>query len=262
MPTMTRHVLGTFCWPECATTDAAATKAFYSELLGWTWNEQDMGESGKYYMAQIQGRDVAAMYVLDDRMRAMGIPPHWGSYVSVASADESAKQAEALGGKVLMGPFDVMQHGRMAILQDPVGATFCVWQAKEHCGVGLLGEPGSLGWTQLNVTDPGRAKTFYTGLFGWDSREDADPMGGTYTTFLKADGAAGGMMAMPPGAGAPSHWLVYWSVADTRVSHAKAAALGAKTFVPPTDLPGMLTFAVMADPQGVMFALVQFHAAP
>jgi uncharacterized protein len=199
------------------------------------------------------------MMTLSAEMRAQGVPPNWGSYVTVASADDAAKRAVSLGGKVLMEPFDVMEHGRMAVIMDPIGATFSVWQAKKHIGVTMLNEPGSLGWTQLNATDPAKAKPFYTGLFGWTAQDDPNPMGGVYTTWMKSDGPAGGMMAMPPGAeGAPSHWLVYWAVADTRAAHTKAASLGAKTFVPPVDIPGMGTFAVLQDPQGVVFALVSF----
>ena len=58
---------------------------------------------------------------------------------------------------VMMEPFDVMEHGRMAVLQDPQGAVFCAWQAKSHIGVGVLGEPDSLGWVQLNAADPAKA---------------------------------------------------------------------------------------------------------
>lgn len=256
MPTMTQHSIGTFCWPECGTTDAAGAKQFYSGLLGWTWKDIPMGDAGTYHIAELRGSEVAALYTLDDKMKQAGVPPHWAAYVNVASADETAAKAQALGGKLIMGPFDVMEHGRMAILMDPIGATFCAWQAKKHCGVGMLGEPGSLGWTQLNASDTGKAKAFYTALLGWTTSEMASPDGSTYTTWQKGDGPAGGMMAMPPGTGAPSHWLTYWMVADARAAHAKAESLGAKTLVPPMDVPGMLTFAVMQDPQGVMFAVM------
>lgn len=261
MPTVTQHAVGTFSWPECYTPDAAATKKFYSALLGWTWRDIPMGEMGTYYIAELRGSDVAAMVSLTPEMRANGVPPNWSSYVTVANADESAKQAEALGGTILMQPFDVMEHGRMAVIMDPIGATFSIWQAKQSIGAYMLNEPGSLGWTQLNATDPAKAKPFYTALLGWTTQDDESAMGGTYTTWKKSDGLAGGMMAMPPGAqGAPSHWLVYFAVEDTRAAHAKAESLGAKTFVPPTDVPAMGTFAVMQDPQGVVFALVNFGA--
>ena len=260
MPTVTQHTVGTFSWPECYTPDPAGTKSFYSSLFGWTWNEFPMGDMGTYYIAQLRGSDVAAMCSLTPEMSANGVPPNWGSYVTVENADDSAKKAEVLGGKILMQPFDVMDHGRMAVIMDPIGATFSLWQAKQSIGAHMLNEPGSLGWTQLNASDPAKAKPFYTALFGWTAKDDPMPGdGSTYTSFMKSDGPAGGMLAMPPGAqGMPSHWLVYWTVTDMAAAHAKAESLGAKTFVPPTDVPGMVTFAVMQDPQGVIFALVKF----
>ncbi len=254
MPTATKHTLGTFCWPECATPDAAATKAFYSKLLGWTWRDVPMGEQGMYHIAEMKSCEVAAMYATEGAMA--GVPPHWASYVSVANADEAAAKAVSLGGKLMMGPFDVMEHGRMAVLQDPSGATFCAWQVKQHAGVGLLGETGAIGWTQLNTPEPEKAKAFYPALLGWTHHDMAAPDGSSYTTWLKADGPAGGMMPMPPGVNAPAHWLVYWMVEDTHAAHAKADALGAKTLVPVTDVPGMVRFTVMQDPQGAVFALM------
>ena len=97
----------------------------------------------------------------------MGVPPHWNAYVTVANVDEAAKKAESLGAKVLAPPFDVMDYGRMAVLQDPTGAVFQVWQAKTHIGAQILNEPGALCWTELSTRDTKAAEAFYTKLFGW-----------------------------------------------------------------------------------------------
>lgn len=261
MPTVTQHALGTFNWPELGTTDQAAAKQFYTALFGWTFEDQDMGPMGVYTIFKRDGADVAALYTLEPKMQEMGVPPNWAAYVTVDNADAAAAKATSLGGTVMMAPFDVMEHGRMAVITDPQGATFCAWQAKKHIGVGVLGEHNSLGWTQLNAKDPAKAKAFYTALLGWKSQDD--PMGpefggGHYTTFLKADGPAGGMMPMPPGEQAPSHWLSYFAVANVDAAHQKATSLGAKPYVPPMDIPGTGRFSVVADPQGAVFALVSF----
>ena len=149
----------------------------------------------------------------------------------------------------------------MAVITDPQGATFCVWQAKANIGIQVHGEPNSLGWTQLNAKDTTVATKFYTALTGWKTQVDPMPgTGGDYTTWLKADGPAGGMMAMPPGtpAAVPSHWLPYFAVSHVDATAQKAASLGAQTFVPPTDIPGTGRFAVFADPQGATFAIIKF----
>ena len=261
MPATTTHAPGTFCWPELAAKDIKAAIAFYKTLFGWGVKENPMGEGMVYYIFTKGDHEVAAGYEINDQMMP-GVPPHWAAYVSVTDADAAASKVKALGGEVLMGPHDVSgngrEQGRMVVLKDTIGAVFSVWQAKQHCGVGLVNEPGSLAWTQLNASDPDKAKPFYTQLFGWKVQDDANPMGGVYTTWLKPDGPAGGMMAMPPGAPIPSHWLSYFAVEDTDATHAAAVRAGGQSYVPPTDIPGMGRFSVLADPQGAFFALVKF----
>ena len=104
-------------------------------------------------MFQVGGLDVAAMYQLMDDQLKMGVPPHWLSYVAVASADDAAAKVTSLGGTVVTQPFDVGTHGRMALFKDPQGAHFAVWQAGDNDGIGKRGEPGALVWNELSTTD-------------------------------------------------------------------------------------------------------------
>ncbi len=83
----------------------------------------------------------------------------------------------------------------------------------------------------------------------------------TYTEWSLGGTPFGGMMALPPGALAPPHWLPYFAVTDCDASAAKAASLGAKTFVPPSDIPGTGRFAVLGDPQGATFAIYRGEGA-
>ena len=142
----------------------------------------------------------------------------------------------------------------MAVLADPQGAGFCVWQAKSNKGIGIQNEPGAFCWGQLNTTDTAKAETFYRSLFGWDAKTGSDG-GMTYTEWILGGTPFGGMMTLPPGVQAPPHWLAYFAVADCDATAAKAASLGAKTYVPPSDIPGMGRFAVFGDPQGAAFAV-------
>src|SRR5262245_29403377 len=118
MAEFTSHPPGTFCWPELATSDQKAGVAFYRGLFGWDLNDVPMGPDSSYSIFQMRGKDVAAAAGLQPEERQHGVPPHWNAYVSVASADDAVKKAQSLGGKVLAPPFDVMDHGRMAVLQD------------------------------------------------------------------------------------------------------------------------------------------------
>lgn len=260
MPTVTQHAPGTFCWPELMTTDAPGAKKFYSGLFGWEASDVPMGDDGPYSLMRVRGQDAGAMMGMPAELRQRGVPPHWGAYVAVASADDTVKKAKSLGGEVLKEPFDVWDLGRMAVLKDPTGAVFSVWEAKKHIGVQVLGEPGSLGWTQLNTGDPKKAAAFYTALFGW--KADTSPMAdgsGDYTTFMNGTTPAGGAMAMPPGVGM-AHWLTYFVANDVDATVARTQKDGGTVMVPGTDIPDMGRFAVLQDPQGAYFAVVKFSS--
>jgi uncharacterized protein len=256
----TAHAPGTFSWPELSTTDQKAGVAFYRGLFGWDLNEQPMGPGDTYSMFQMRGKPVGAAYTMRPEEKQAGAPPHWNSYVTVANVDESAKKAASLGGKILAPPFDVMDAGRMAVIQDPTGAVFQIWQKKRSIGAEILNEPGALCWTELTTSDTKAAETFYTGLFGWTPKHSAPSAGMEYTEF-SVNGQPGiGMMPKPPQmpANIPSYWMPYFQVENTDASVTKATGLGGKVMVPAQDIPGTGRFAIVTDPQGAMFAVFQF----
>jgi hypothetical protein len=256
MVEITRHQPGRFCWPELATSDPQAAKRFYGEVFGWTAEDSPAAPGMTYAILKLRGKDVGGLYGQDERER--GVPPHWNTHVSVASADEAAAKARELGGTVLAGPFEVMEHGRMAALQDPTGASFCVWQARSHIGARVVDEPGAMGWCELATADPKKAGPFYAQLFGWTLK----PSGGGYTEFMRAGASIGGMMGIGPDWGpVPSHWLTYFMVRDCDATADRAQELGARARVPPKDISNVGRFAVLVDPQGAHFAIIQLEAA-
>src|SRR5277367_4325425 len=156
MPVVERFAPGEFCWIELATSDQNAAKDFYAALFGWTVRDIPIGPEQVYSLLELQGRVAAAAFGISAGESAAGVPPHWHLYISVASADGAAKKAGELGGKVVEGPFDVMDRGRAALIQDPTGAYFSIWEAKKRIGVGVTGEPGAFCWAELNSPDPAR----------------------------------------------------------------------------------------------------------
>ncbi len=261
MPEFSSHPSGTFCWPELATTDQKGAVAFYRALFGWDVVEAPMGPTETYSMFNIKGKSVGAAYSMRAEERQHGVPPHWGSYVTVPNADDAVKRAQALGAKVLAPALDVMDAGRMAVLQDPTGATFCVWQAGKHFGAALLREPGALGWTELATRDTKAAEKFYTSLFGWTAKTGTDA-GMEYTEFSNQGASQAGMMPMMPQMGnAPPYWMPYFEVADCDAAVAKAKELGGRIYAPATDIPKVGRFAVLADHQGAVFAVIKMARA-
>lgn len=257
MTEITQYPAGTFCWQDLTTTDAAAAKQFYTSLFGWQVNDMPMGDGMVYTMLQIDGKDVAALSQTNEEMSAQGVPPHWMSYISVDNADETAAKAKSLGGQVVGEPFDVFDAGRMAILQDPAGATFAVWQPKRHIGARLVNQPNTLCWNELATTDADKARAFYTGLFGWEAQV-TDFGGDFYTTFLNNGRMNGGMMQMNKEWGdVPPHWMVYFAVEDCDQSAQKASELGGRLIVPPAEAGDIGRFALLQDPQGAAFSIIK-----
>ena len=259
MPRIEKHKPGSFCWIELSTTDQNAAKAFYSSLFGWAVNDIPMGPNDAYTIFQLQGGDVGAACTLRPEQRSQGVPPHWLLYVAADNADAAATRAAKLGGKVLAPAFDVMDVGRMAVLQDPTGAAFCVWQAKRHVGVTVTGVDGTLCWADLSTPDQARAGKFYADLFGWKLSEDTDddPPSG-YMHIQNGEDFIGGI---PPASyrdsHTPPHWLPYFMTADADAATVKAEGLGATILVPAMNVDKTLRIAVVADPQGAVFALFQ-----
>ena len=254
---VTAHVPGTFSWPELATTDQRGAVAFYQALFGWEVKEQPIGPTETYSLFQMRGREVSAACAMRADERQAGIPPHWNAYVTVADVDATVARAAELGGTVLAQPFDVMDAGRMAVLQDPTGAVFQVWQAKRSIGARIVGEPGSLCWTELATRDTGAAEAFYTALFGWVAKHGPADSPMPYTEF-SVKGAPGiGMMPMPPQVPSyvPAYWTPYFMVADVNASAVRVSELGGQVIVGPQDIPNAGRFAVVTDPQGAMFSI-------
>ena len=258
MPNIEKHSPGSFCWIELGTTDQEAAKTFYSSLFAWQASDNPMGPGEVYTIFQLEGREAAAAYTLRPDQRAQGVPSNWMLYVAVESADQAASRAAELGGTVLAPAFDVSDFGRMAVLQDPAGAAFAVWQAKQHSGIGIAGVEGTLCWADLSTPDRDGVEAFYTGLFGWTiGKEDEEPAH-AYWHIQSGEEFIGGI---PPAAGrdphAPPHWLLYFYVSDCDAVAAKARNLGAQLFMPPTSFEDVGRIAVLADPQGAVFALFQ-----
>ncbi len=250
------HPPGDFCWFELATTDPSAAKTFYSSLLGWTVTDVPMGPDKVYTMFKMDGREAGAACAMREEQRAQGVPPHWLLYITVESADGTADRAPALGGKVLAPPFDVFDAGRMAVLEDPTGAVFAVWEPKAHIGTRITGVAGTFCWADLSTPDPGAAGRFYTGLFGWALDAGHDKSG--YLHIKNGEQYIGGI---PPAAHRnpqmPANWMLYFAVENCDASAERAEQLGATFHLRPMTIENVGRMAVLADGQGAVFAIFQ-----
>ena len=277
MPERDGYIPGVPCWVDTSQPDAAAALPFYRGLFGWELeNVMPEGSGGEYYMGRIRGGDVAAIGSIPDGAPATAM---WNTYIWVDSAEAAASTARGAGGAVVTEPFDVMDAGRMAVVSDPEGAVFCVWQAMNNRGAKIVNEHGSLIFNGLATRDKKGAQTFYGAVFGWELLEL--PSGTMWTLpgygdHLEANSPGirdqMAQMGAPEGfidvvarvdpiaaddSGTPAHWSVTFGVDDVNATAAKARELGGDVVTGPVDVPWS-RMAVIDDPQGASFVASQF----
>jgi predicted enzyme related to lactoylglutathione lyase len=252
MPEFTSHLQGTPSWVELSTTDDQAALAFYGALFGWVDEPNEMGPGMYYHMQKLRGLEVAAMYQQGDEEQQQGVTPHWKTYFTVDDIAKTTDQAKESGAKVMFGPMEVFDAGHAAILQDPQGAVFALWQAKDHIGVRVKDETGAIMWNEL-LTDAAEDSTkFYSNLLGMTSSKMSGPV--DYTMLNVGGTDVAGVMAITDEMGpVPPHWMVYFGVDDVDASANKAESLGGSIMVPPADIPEIGRFAGLNDPQGAVF---------
>ena len=257
MAKFTSYTQGTPSYVELMAPDQGAAAEFYRQVFDWQVQETPLPEEaggGVYLQGQVEGDTVAG---ISGQMPGMeGHPAFWGVYLAVDDVDAATAKVEGAGGKVEAPPFDVMDLGRMAAIQDPTGARVNLWQAGATIGTVRANEPGTPGWNEVVSPDPARAAQFYTDVLGMGT-EPMEMGGSTYIQLTDVDGKVIGGAVEPQMPDVPPHWNVYFSVADADASGTKIEQLGGKVLAPNFDVPGVGRMGFYADPQGAMFALFQ-----
>jgi predicted enzyme related to lactoylglutathione lyase len=246
---------GRFVWYDLMTTDPGAATEFYTKIAGWG-TQQWEGSATSYTMWTNQNAPLGGvMKMMPETMDTM--PPHWIGYVAVPNVDETATQAESLGGKVLTPPMDIPEVGRFAVISDPQGAAIAIFtpasDAPGHDGPPNVGE---FSWHELTTTDHQSAYDFYQKLFGWDKTGDFD-MGeaGMYQMYGRGELPLGGMWTKPADMPMPPNWLYYIQVPNVDEAAERVKALGGQVLNGPMEVPGGDRIAQCLDPQGAAFAV-------
>jgi uncharacterized protein len=253
--TVDKHEPGTFCWVELSTTDLAAAIPFYSSVFGWKHDTSPVEGWGDYAtFAVADGRGAAGGYEQQEQERSMGVPPHWNLYLYTDDVDKTVAKATELGAQAIVPGVDT-PLGRMGVLADPTGAMFCLWQSDQMPGWKVQGEHGSFSWPELGTHDKETAQTFYNDLFGWTFETTGEEMG--FYTLISKDGKQIGGMMNPMSDDTPSAWMPYFEVSDPEDAAEAAREGGGQVVVEPMPIPDVGTFAVILDPQGAVFSVIE-----
>ncbi len=244
---------GTPSFAELNAPDLDAAEAFYGPLFGWTF-DRGPAEMNHYTTALLRGRPAAAFN--PPMAGAPASPPQWLTHISTTDATAAATRAATAGAQVLLAPMPVMEFGVLAVIADPFGAVFALWQPHSDIGARVVNEPGAMIWNEHMSAHLNAAQDFYRTLFGYQY-DDMSAEGFEYATFSIGDDAIGGM----GGGSEIARWVVTFAVADTDAAIATAQELGGRVHHEPQDTEyGRI--AGIAGPFGERFYVMSTTAEP
>lgn len=242
-------------WIDLQSPDQNASKQFYAALFGWEYQDNQMTPEYTYSLATVGGSAVAAIAPQTTEAVNAGIPTAWTTYFAVDDIESVQERIGPAGGRVIIAADEVEGFGRMAVVEDSIGAPLALWQAGSMSGAGLINEPGSFVWHELAAGNWEHAVPFYRDVFDVEPVEQ--PMDDGSFTMIRAGGQYVAGFRDQEDEGSTPHWEVYFSVADTDSSVSTARDAGAELLVEPYDIEGVGRTAMLRDPQGAVFWVMQ-----
>lgn len=246
-----------FVWYELHTPDGAAAAAFYEPVLGWT--TQDAGvPNRKYTLVSVGDTPIGGLLEKPAAAFSSDAKPGWVGYIGVQDVALYSKRVQQAGGIVHRAAEEIPGVGTFAVVGDPQGAIFTLFQPLP----GMTHpeqpspSPGMPAWHELGATNWQSEFEFYSGLFGWTKVHAVD-MGpnAVYQIFAAGAEPIGGMMTLPnsdQGAG----WMFYFHVEEIEAAIGRVKQNGGTLVQGPSEVPGGQLMAHCLDRQGAMFGMV------
>ncbi|MGA7329482.1 MAG: VOC family protein [Rhodomicrobium sp.] len=249
---------GRFVWYELVTTDVESAKAFYASVVGWGARAAVGGSL--YTLFTAGDTAVAGLMKLPAEAAKASAPSQWIGYVAVDDVDLAAGCVKKLGGNVYIPPTDVPNVSRFSIISDPQMATLALIKRREASDArsARARKPGNVEWHELLASDLETAFAFYSALFGWQKSEAHTGSMGTYQQFSAGGETIGGMFARPE-MSPMSMWLHYFSAGDIEAAVKRVITAGGQIFYGPVAVPGGARIVHCMDPQGAVFALIEWR---
>jgi len=254
------HHVGKVILVELITPDLAAAERFYGGLFGWTFREIEAGRT-KYSEALLDGRAVAGLF---QRAIPRGEQrqPEWRSFFAVDDVDATEQLAVQRGAKLLFGPRSFPNRGREAVLADPQGAVFAILASSSGDPPDFMADPGDWIWSSLITSDPNQAAGFYQTLFNYDVFELPSESAALHLLLASNNYARASINSLPPDSThAHPSWINYVRVDDAEKTTARAVALGGRVLVEPHEDRQGGKLALIADPDGASFGVLEWRAS-
>ena len=253
----TEHHVGKIIWVELVTPNLAGAEKFYAGLFGWTF--QDMSSADTQYAIALADGERVGGIVQHPIRPGVNRQPSWLTFIAVQDVDAATRLALSGGGTVVRAPHTYHSRGRQAILKDPQGAIFAIMASYSADPADFLAEPGEWIWSSLLASDAGTDAAFYQTVFGYEVFELESEDGQEHVILSTDNYARAGVHTMAADAvKRRPRWLNFVRVLDAANAATRAVALGGSVVVPPrVDRHGG-HIAVLADPSGAAFGVMEW----
>jgi predicted enzyme related to lactoylglutathione lyase len=243
---MRKSLPGKFLWFELFTHDIAKAKAFYADVVGWSFRSFPAGPGTIDMIFFGEGLETMVGSIAPAPGTA-----RWLSCVSVDGLDAALARATANGGAIVEPISELPGIGRRATIRDPQGVAICLFERVQDDKPDVAwAKPGEFFWNELRTTDPRAAVDFYSKVLGYTHETMGD-----YRVLSSAAAGRGGVQRLE-GGGAP-HWLPYVMTEDVDATMAKVDKAGGSVVTPATDIPGIGRYGVLRDPGGALLAVMK-----
>ncbi|APU12527.1 MULTISPECIES: VOC family protein [Actinoalloteichus] len=243
---------GTPTWIDLGIPDLARGIDFYRAVFGWEF-VTGPPETGNYTICQLRGKAVAGLMANPD---ADAADFWWSVYLATDDCDATVERVVSAGGTIVNPAMDVMDQGRMAIVRDPAGSQFGLWQGRALVGAQLVNEPNSLVRNDLMTQNPEPTAEFYASVFGFTPERNTQIPGMEFLSLIRPDGHDVGGIFAADGT-MPTGWDTTFEVSDVDAAVQRVVAAGGQASTP-EDFPfGRLS--MITDPFGARFGV---HAMP
>ncbi len=245
---------GKFIWADLMTDDVAKARTFYKELFGWQF-----AVAGDYSFVINDSHPIAGLFQKPKPANDPKAKPRWFGFVSVPNVKKAEKKVLAGGGRMLMPPQDFPKRGEQAVFADPEGAVFGVMKSSSGDPEDTQGGLGDWIWIQLLSRDGRAASEFYKSVCGYEVIENTSPNHvNDYVLVSKGYARATVRTLQTSREDAVPTWLPYVRVASVMEVVAKAKQLGGTALIDPK--PSLLNgkVAVLADPTGAAFGVLEW----
>lgn len=256
VPPKTRY--GDFCWVEHASPDPAETSRFYTSLLGWLDLSIEQVPVSGYRILAAGEEWLAGVLPMTEEQLGEDHSGRWISFVRVEDLSRTLQRAGKLGARLCGAKRAIDGFGRAAVLQDPQGVIFALWQPDPLPAADYVGSPGQPCWFEISCSDAEAAAAFFQSLFGWEVERSVSAEGEDFWILRNQGLVIGGLQEMEESFGAaPAQCLPFLSVRDCDATILAAKEAGAYVVLIPTELPGVGRHAVLEDSSGAAFGILE-----